>query len=466
MIRSTFVCGLMAMAAVVTTSAEDYPLTFRTIPPKDVMTFPGGYGSYGQLHPAKPAGVKKEPKAVSRHPIYGECRDQSGEANFVFRLDESKGDGKGYDRLIVDMNQNGDLTDDTVVQPVILPTDRKSPAQGMQQRLFGPIEAPASVTIAGGRPVFYAQAYINDLSFLRATENAQNVYAGQLRLKAGWYLDTTVELQGKKQKVGIYDGDSNLGLGDVAKAQTYRNAGTDESWNFGAADCLLVDTDGSGNFENDSFNSESYPYGPVLYLGAAPYKVTMAPDFKSLRVGAWPEALAAVTLEPHGDQVRSVTLAKEGSRNQWQLIRANVADGQIKVPPGNYRFYACEVWGKGAPRDQVAASANQRSTKKPVNFAAGKANTLRCGAPLEIKVTANKRTPESWELNSGMIRSTPQASDSEFLLTINANIQGAGGEVYSTYGKGEKLKGQPPQPLFTVTDGNGKKVADGKLEFG
>ena len=54
MIRSTFVCGLMAMAAVVTASAEDFPLTFRTIPAKDVMTFPGGYGTYGQLRLAKP----------------------------------------------------------------------------------------------------------------------------------------------------------------------------------------------------------------------------------------------------------------------------------------------------------------------------------------------------------------------------------------------------------------------------
>ena len=38
-------------------------------------------------------------------------------------------------------------------------------------------------------------------------------------LKAGWYLDTTVEINGLKQKVGVYDGDSNLRLGDVAQPQ-------------------------------------------------------------------------------------------------------------------------------------------------------------------------------------------------------------------------------------------------------
>ena len=40
------------------------------------------------------------------------------------------------------------------------------------------------------------------------------------------------------------------------------------------------------------------------------------------------------------------------------------------------------------------------------------------------------------------------------------------GEIYSEYAKGEKFKADPPQPTFTVADSTGKKVADGKLEFG
>ena len=90
----------------------------------------------------------------------------------------------------------------------------------------------------------------------------QNVYAGQLRLKAGWYLDTTVELKGLKQKVGVYDGDCNLRLGDVAKAQTYRSSGEEENWYFGPGDFLLMDVDGSGAFESDAFDSESCSLWP------------------------------------------------------------------------------------------------------------------------------------------------------------------------------------------------------------
>jgi hypothetical protein len=99
-------------------------------------------------------------------------------------------------------------------------------------------------------------------------------------------------------------------------------------------------------------------------------------------------------------------------------------------------------------------------------FAVGEANVLRCGAPLEIKVTAEKRVPQSWELNSGALRDPPLASDSEFVLSINANVQGANTEVYSEYAKGEKFSDEPPQPTFTIVDSSGKQVADGKLEFG
>lgn len=467
MIRPTFVCGLVAIAVVVTASSEDFPLTFRTIPAKDVMAFPGGYGVSAQLRLVTPPRLREEPKAVSRHPLYGECRETSTGAGFVFRLDETKGDGKGYDEIIVDMNQNGDLTDDAAAPLVVLPSDRKMPSQVMRQGLFGPIEAPAGKLIGGGRPIYFAQTYINDFSSaLRSGQSTQTVYIGQLLLKAGWYLDTTVELKGLKQKVGLFDGDCNLRLGDVSKPQTYRNPGEEENWYFGPGDFLLTDVDGSKAFENDIFNSESCPYGPVLYFGATPYKVALTPDCRYLRVEPWTDPLAEVALQPHGDQVCSVTLAWERTNNLWQLIHAGVADGKIKVPPGNYRLSTCVLLGKGAPRDQVMASAHQRVPKKPFNFAAAKANTLRCGAPLEMKVKAEKRLPESWELSSGDLRNPALASDSEFILSINANVQGVDGEIYAEYAKGEKFKDEPPQPTFTILDGSGKKVADGKLEFG
>jgi hypothetical protein len=54
----------------------------------------------------------------------------------------------------------------------------------------------------------------------------------------------------------------------------------------------------------------------------------------------------------------------------------------------------------------------------------------------------------------------------EAVLAINANVRGAGGELYAAYAKGESLDTKPPKPVFTLTDGSGKRVASGNLDFG
>lgn len=466
MIIPALVCGLVAALGAVSVSADEFPLTFHAIPAKDVVAFPGGYGMMGQIRLAKPAKLKKSPKAISLRPLYGECREGSAGAGYVFRLDESKGDGKGYDELLLDINQNGDLTDDAPARLVTLPKDRKAPSRPAREKLFGPIEVPPGTLIAGGRPAFFAQAYVNDIrSVVGSGQNAESIYAGYVRLKAGWYVDTTVELKGLTQKVGLFDANGNLRLGDVPKPQTYRS-GDEENWYFRDGDAFLVDVDHSGAFERDQFETESCSCGPLLYFGTVPYKVALTADRKSLQVEPWTDALAEVTLQPHGDQVSRVGLAWERPDKQWSLIRAGVADGKLKVPPGNYRLMECELLGKAAPRDQVKVMASQSVQRKPVSFTCDKPNTLRCGAPLEIKASAEKRRPESWETGRGGLQDPPLASDSEFVLSINAKIRGADGEVYAEFAKGEKLANEPPLPSFTVLTADGKKVGDGKLEFG
>jgi hypothetical protein len=463
MMKPSLVYGLAAWVSVSTASAGDFPLTFRTVPAKEVMAFPGGSGAFGTLRQSKLAEVKKEPKAFSAHPLYGQWREGRAGAAFLFRADESKGDGKGYDRLIVDMNQNGDLTDDPVVERVVLPGERKGSVS--DQALFGPIQAPEAKAVAGGRPVYYAQAYIYNTALLRRSTETRslNVTVGQLRLKAGWYVDATVALDGLKQKVGVYDGNSNLRLGDIPQPQTYTNRG-EKTWYFSSGDSLLLDADSSGTFENDAVQSEAFSFSPIVYFGPKAYKVSLAADNTSLRVEPWTETLAAVSLVPRGDQVRTVTLAWEQSDAEWQLLRVVPADGKIQVPPGNYRLYACELLGKSGVRDQVMASANQRTMQKPVHFADGQANSLRCGAPLEIKVTAERAKPNALGLLSR--RSTDSKQDSEFELRVNAQVFGGGGEAYSSYRKGEKLRQEPPKPTFTIVDTRGRKVKDGNLEFG
>jgi hypothetical protein len=461
MMRPTFIFALVTVAAVIASPAEDFPLTFRTIPAQDVMSFPGNFGSVGQLRLVKPTGLKREPKAISRHPLYGECSDSPAGGVFIFRLDESRGEGTGYDRLLVDINRNGELTDDAVVQRAVIPSNRRESYPN--QLLFGPILASPNKLIAGESMVYFAQVYMFRYPSLSSGRIDQSTPSGQLMLRTGWYLDTTVRLNGVNHKVGVLDGNGNLRLGDESRVQTVANR-AEKTWYFRPGDCWLIDADGSGRFEHNVFRSEERPFGPILYLGSKAYKVALTPDGKALRVEPWPEPLAVLALQPRGDQVHDITLAWERSRGLWQLIRPTVAGGKVMAPPGNYRLYACNLLGKGPPGAHVMVSGTQRNLQPPVSVAVGKANTLVCGAPLEIKVTVAKAAAAPRGLsfwNSGNAAAVGDA-----VVDINASVAGAGGEVYSTFLAGDGFRSKPPKPTFSVVQAGGKTVATGNLEYG
>ncbi|HWI56612.1 MAG TPA: hypothetical protein VNZ22_05260, partial [Bacillota bacterium] len=211
-------CAAALLAGLYTAPAEEFPLQFKTLDAKDVMRFPGGYGSYGQIRPNKPEGLKAEPKAASKRPLYGKIgENMAGAEVSLFRLDESQGDGKGYDQIIVDLNQNGDLTDDPVAGRVTTGEERNYPTNGPEFAVFGPMES--TKTINGHHPVYFAQAYIYARMY-RTQPEQPNAYLGQVRFKAGWYLETSVTLGSLKKKVGLYDANSNQQLGELAKCQT------------------------------------------------------------------------------------------------------------------------------------------------------------------------------------------------------------------------------------------------------
>jgi hypothetical protein len=109
-------------------------------------------------------------------------------------------------------------------------------------------------------------------------------------------------------------------------------------------------------------------------------------------------------------------------------------------------------------------SGTQRSAQQPVVVSAGKVNTLNCGAPLEIKVTAAKTTAS--ERGPLFNRLGGAFRDSDFMVPINATVVGAGGELYSTFLAGDHFKSKPPKPTFSITDAGGRTVGNGNLEYG
>jgi hypothetical protein len=296
---------------------------------------------------------------------------------------------------------------------------------------------------------------------------SENSYVGYLRFLPGWYLEATVDVSGKKQKFGICDGNADMHLGQAYKTGEYTSDG-EKYWYFSDGDTFVLDSDGSGKFEKTPFNNESCAFGQIAYFGAQPCKVTLAADYKSVQIEPWAGKIVEMSLQPQGDQVRSVTLAWEKAAGQWQLIKPTLVNGKAQVPAGNYRLYQCVLAPQTSVSEQVLVSGYNRKLSDPVAFDEGKANSLRCGGPLEIKVTAklNRDRQVIYE-KDGKGNQVPRIiTPTNDYVRINGVVVGAGGEIYSSFGKGKDYAGAPPKPTYAIIDAKGKELTSGNLEFG
>ncbi len=82
------------------------------------------FGTYVMCETEPDAKAVRYPALQSDKPLYGSfhvgasATELDAGCNYRFAMDESAGTGRGYDRMYIDMNRNGDLTDDGVCSPM------------------------------------------------------------------------------------------------------------------------------------------------------------------------------------------------------------------------------------------------------------------------------------------------------------------------------------------------------------
>ncbi|MBN1362785.1 MAG: hypothetical protein JW993_19460 [Sedimentisphaerales bacterium] len=80
-------------------------------------------GAYCECQTEADKNVEAYPSFKSDKPLYGSLQvggattEPDTPYHYAFAFDESEGTGQGYDRLYLDTNRNGDLTDDTCLSP-------------------------------------------------------------------------------------------------------------------------------------------------------------------------------------------------------------------------------------------------------------------------------------------------------------------------------------------------------------
>ncbi len=151
--------GGRAFAATENSKGEVFKLREVSVFEQSDDSFLRGQSAQSQEQPF--AEVKSYPAFASIKPIYGSVRFAAdyGQTNggllFYFAMDESKGTGKGYDRLYFDLNRDLDLRNDPVVMPDRHPSDRAGLHYSdiKQQVIFDPLTITFDFGPAGSRPV-------------------------------------------------------------------------------------------------------------------------------------------------------------------------------------------------------------------------------------------------------------------------------------------------------------------------
>jgi hypothetical protein len=145
------------------------------------------------------AEVRQYPAFASQKPIYGSVRFAAdhGQTNggmlFYFAIDESKGTGKGYDRLYVDLNRDLDLRNDGPVSPQRNPPDeaRVRYSDIKEQQVFNFVKINFDLGPAGTRAIeimprlvisVYQDKEYHDVSFVRT-----RLFAGEIKLGGDLY---------------------------------------------------------------------------------------------------------------------------------------------------------------------------------------------------------------------------------------------------------------------------------------
>ena len=156
-------------------------------------------GQSGQTQDQPFAEVKSYPGFASIKPVYGSVRfaadygHTNGGLLFYFAMDESKGTGKGYDRLYFDLNRDLDLRNDPVVMPQQHPQDRASLRYSdvKQQVIFDLLGINFDFGPAGSRPVQIMPRLLVSVSdkveYKQVTFVRTRLYEGEIKLGGDRY---------------------------------------------------------------------------------------------------------------------------------------------------------------------------------------------------------------------------------------------------------------------------------------
>jgi hypothetical protein len=423
--------------------------------------------------------VKKEPKYESQEPFRGVAT--LGSQQYAYALDvvsppskKAKPDAKkdekpkadsateklaekvakakepvaravAYNRLYFDLNCNGDLTDDKVIEAETRGRPQVYSSGNSSQAAFRFPRVDLVVDNDGAKTDYSffvdGRSYVSpDFGYL------------QVSLKAAAYREADITLDGKKHHVALIDFNSNGRFGDEIKLIKvhYSRGGKPVVRNQASTgDMLLIDPtpEGDSPYEVTESNCRHY-VSKLIAIDGRFYSVKISPAGDKLTLEPSSAAVGKVT-NPNSSY-RAVIYSDAGFLN-IQGDKNTPAD----VPEGEWRLLAYTIkhaeaekaTGEKAATQPSMVTAKMTGEYKPVKVVKGETAEFPFGPPYKPTVSADY-------FEDGPERKA---------LSLSLSLVGSAGETCSDM----RIAGErPSQPDFTITDAKGKVVDQGNFEYG
>ncbi len=359
----------------------------------------------------------------------------------------------GYTRLYFDLNHNGDLTDDKVIE-----AESSYARSSTTRATFPTVEVTIEVD---GKKLDYAFTF-------SVYSHASSSYSyANASLRSAAYREGEITLDGKKRRIMLIDFNSNGRFDDAASIRDDVR-GSNGTVYPRMGDMLYIDpkvTQGYRNPYDPTSGEDQHQVGKLICMSGRFFDLKIDPAGETL------------SLERSSIPVGYVTNANKGFRAQVYGDRGILTvspddSGKAPLPAGKWNLMSYTINKTAAPKPKSEAkkkdekksalgviggmltssrprrtlvSARGTGDSKPVKVVTGKTVEMRFGPPYKPQVNASNARPGQKTISLGM------------------SLVGCGGEVCSAiYVNGSR----PSAPKFTISTKDGKEVAAGKFKYG
>lgn len=420
--------------------------------------------------------IKKEPsKYESETPFKGVVKLGSKDYGFVFDTSpqdtkdgeeakdkakaKSKVAGLAYNRLLFDLNGNGDLTDDKVIEATATPSARTTASYSRSS--FPATDLKIDVDGAELNYAFAASVYAN--------VSSQFSYANA-SITAAAYLEGEMTIAGKEHRVVVVDYNSNGRFDDQSEVNKNIRSSNGAVYPTMGDMLYIIDPSSSpstiANPYDPTSNSFQHYVGKLVNFGGQFFNLSIAADGQKL------------TLEPSPLETGRVINANKGFSalvyGDAGFVKITGDDsGVATLPEGEWRLASYSIsriatqeksdkekkdggssmigtltralTGNASkqPRPSLISAYGQRDSD-PVRVVKGETVKMPFGAPFKPVVQAS-------------------FAKGQKTARLSMSLVGAGGETANNL----LVNGsRPGNPKFTITTEDGTEVASGEFEYG